>query len=333
MSINKIKPDYPTARYFRIVFSVCVCLVASMMISSLLFGGEGHYTYRAAMPLFALGLLFPFFAIFALLVAGLFYWLDLRAHRSAGISSKRSLLITIVLALGLLTGYANVRIGAVFIFLLLYWLMTGRVAGQAGWSIRDFRRNKWDEKAYPIVMTVLLVLAVASAPWGNFGSELPIVPGTPAFQIKYEHKMNSDIARALRRFPNPQSCLQLGADATRRDDLALMNWDQISTTGEAEVCMFRLLHEWGGVANATSWLEAQGFRVGKNFSSNNPNEERDGKLRVTGTWSIKQNGPRYPTTGVIRRILSAVPYGMGVNATYSANGKELLYLETSFSTL
>ncbi|MGK7651380.1 hypothetical protein ACSQ76_02790 [Roseovarius sp. B08] len=137
----------------------------------------------------------------------------------------------------------------------------------------------------------------------------------------------------MRHFPDPQSCLREGSDATERQDLLQMDWDRIDTIGDAKVCIFRLLHVWGGADAAALRLEAQGFRVGTGAGVYQPHRTHDGKLRVGGGWSIRRNGPRFPTTGVIRRSLRATPCGMRVSATFSGDGAELLYVSINFSTL
>lgn len=334
MHTKQSEKTYPASRFIRVLFSVMVCLVAALIISAFLWPYvEGHYTHRAAAPLFILLFLSPFFAGFIIIVTIIFYWLDRRAFRGSGGSPKRSIFLLLLFSAGALTGFVHALIGAFFIFLLLYWFMTGRVAGRPGWSIRYFWSTKWDEKIYLIAMIALFSPTIYVKASEIFYSALPVQPGTPAFQVQYERQMNSDLARGLRKFPDVQSCLERGANATRHDDLVRMDWDKIATNGDAKICMFRLLHEWGGVTEAASWLEAQGFRVGESFSSKAPYVGRDGTLRVDGGWSIKTFGPRFPTSGVIRRILRATPYGMNVNATYSSDGQELLYLDIGYSTL
>jgi len=326
--------NYPASRFFRVLFSVIFCLVAALMMSSLLwYSGEGHYTHRAAAPLFMLAFLSPVFAGFIIIFSSLFYWLDRRAFRGTKLSFKRSIVLVLVLAVGVLTGYFNFLLGVFFLFLLLYWITTGRVAGRPGWSVSGFLHTKWDEKLYLIAMIVLFAPMVFWLPSAMFYAAMPMKSGTPTFQVQYEHQMDLDVKRALRRFPDAQACLERGANAANREDLVRMDWDKVLTSGDAKVCSFRLLHGWGGVSEAANWLKAQGFRVGKSFSSDAPFVGSGGTLRVDGSWSIKNNGPRFPTSGTIRRVFNAVPYGMGVRATYSPDGQELLYLDIDFSTL
>ena len=324
----------PASRFFRILFSVAVSIPPALVIAALLATeGEAHYTYRAAMPLFIMFFLSPVFALFTGIVTVLLYWIDCAALRRGVLTPWQSVLLVLGLAAGALASFFNLLLGAFFLLLLFYWILTGRVAGRPGWSIRYFRQSRWDEKIYLVVMAVLVLKIVANGASWMGHAVLPARPGTPAFSVRYDHEMNTGVKRAMRRFPDAQSCLKPGAEASKRQDLVKMDWDLISTSGEAKVCMFRLLHGWGGVEQAADWLQAQGFRVGKTFSSQAPYVSRDGLLRVDGGWSIKQNGPRFPTTGYVRRILHAVPYGMSVQATYSSDGRELLFLELSSSTL
>lgn len=71
--------------------------------------------------------------------------------------------------------------------------------------------------------------------------------------------------------------------------------------------------------------------VAKQYTS--PYTAFDGTLRVAASWSVRENGPRFPTRGLVRRIFHAVPYGMSVNATYDPTGQELLFITIDFSTL
>lgn len=239
-----------------------------------------------------------------------------------------------VLCLGVIAGFYHSGIGFFAVMCLIYWLMTGRVSGQPGWSLRNIRQTPWHENFYLAVMAAGIAwagLAFLSRP-ADPGAG--VAAGTPPFQMEHAHHETAGHRRALVRFPDTQSCLQSGAHATRRNDLLLMDWDLIETTQEAQICIFRLLHGWGGVTDATEWLSSQGLRSsGNGFNSEKPFEQRDGTLRVDAGWSIKTNGPRFPTTGVIRRILRATPYAMTVNATFSADGSTLLFLQVGYSTL
>jgi hypothetical protein len=161
----------------------------------------------------------------------------------------------------------------------------------------------------------------------------PVPLGTPQFQVKYDHQMTDKIENALRKFQNAQSCLEEGANGTRRAELVRMDWDKISNEADATVCSFRLLHGWGGVSEAAAWMEAQGFRTGEHFSSKKPHVETDGTLRVDGYWSIKDNGPKFPTTGFVRRALYASAYLTSIEATFDSEGKNLIYLRISNSSL
>ncbi|MEM6577387.1 MAG: hypothetical protein AAF678_02765 [Pseudomonadota bacterium] len=333
-------PDYPTARFLRVLFSVALSLYVSLMISMSLWGHvDGHYMHRAAVPLFTIAFLFPLFIGFIVVATGILYWLDRVAFRSSPLSKIQSSVLVLILAAGVLTGYYVEILGAVSLFLLLYWCMTGRVAGRQGWSLRDFSHTKWDEKIYAVLSIVLstgfLTSVLVSVATAVFYSFLPVSPAAEPlpYPVQFEHQRHHGVKRSVRRFPDAQSCLESDASSDKHEDLFRMDWHQIITTSDAEVCSFRLLHALGDISHATRWLEAQGFTVGESFSSASPYVGRDGTLRVDGGWSIRKRGPRFPTSGIIRRIFKAVPYGMGVRATYSPDGQELLYLNIDSSTL
>ncbi|TCU20768.1 hypothetical protein EV130_112142 [Rhizobium azibense] len=56
-------------------------------------------------------------------------------------------------------------------------------------------------------------------------------------------------------------------------------------------------------------------------------------LRISASYSIRKNGPKFPTRGIVRRAFGSIPYGMSVDATWSKDGQRLLWVETGFSTL
>lgn len=334
MDVTPPRSHHSVSRFLRILFSVSVSLVLAVLLSSLIWTDlDVHYTHRAGGPIYMLMFLLPFFAGLATIVSILFYWFDRRALRGGSSSFNRPIVITIFLVAGTITGFFSIFVGALFIFLLLYWLMTGRIAGRSGWSASNFLQNRWDENLYLLVMVVICGVLINWLSPKIFASTPLMERGTPPFQVKYAHQINNDIKRALSKFQDTQACVEVDANAAIREELVRMDWDKILTTGDAEVCSFRLLHEWGSIAEATTWLTAQGFHVGTSFSSDSPYVSSDGTLRVDGNWSIRSNGPRFPTSGLLQRIFNAVPYGMNISATYSPDGRELLYLDIGFSTL
>lgn len=157
--------------------------------------------------------------------------------------------------------------------------------------------------------------------------------GTPPYSGPDGRAFDPYTLAALRRFPDAQSCLKEGADATQPNDLLQMDWDRIERDAEASVCVFRLLAALGSVDKFTAFAEAQGFGVSDSgFNPASPFVERDGSLKVSAGWSIRAKGPRYPSTGLVRYFL-AVPYGMSVDATWAADRRTLLWVNIGFSTL
>ncbi|MES0863200.1 hypothetical protein ABLN87_12665 [Ruegeria sp. SCPT10] len=297
-----------------------------------------HYTHAIAIQFFLLMLLFTLTSPLFLLGSILAFCLSPRIIDPERLVAPWAMLLAIALLLSAPMGFSYILLGVFLVLALLSlvalrWMKSPKIKQEYLWQPEGFRNANLPKKTFALLILGLLLYFLKSLATALYFSAVPLNTGQPEFQLQFSHRMNISVVRASYRFPDTQSCLESGADAGIREDLLRMDWDEISTTGDAKVCMFRLLHEWGGVAEAASWLEAQGFRVGENFNSEKPYENRDGTLRVDGGWSIKRNGPRFPTSGIVTRILKAVPYGMGVRATFSEDGEELLYLNIDFSTL
>lgn len=223
----------------------------------------------------------------------------------------------------------------------LYWLLAGKSAGDwlQAWRMREPNagRKLLNYAAY----VVLAYLGYQLSGYLYYGGKLLWVssgpepnPGTPPFHVRFEREMTASQKVAMMDFPDPASCLKKAeTDDVSTDRLKEMDWDRIDNTDEAEVCVFRLLGSYENLSHATDWFEAQGFYVHPNFSSARPYVELDGTLRVTGVHSIRKDGPKFPTTGIIRRAFRSIPYSMSVDATWSKDSKQLLWVQTGFSTL
>ncbi|MES0827544.1 hypothetical protein [Ruegeria sp. SCP11] len=297
-----------------------------------------HYTYAIGIRLFWLFLLFALASPMFLLGAALMFFSEPRIIQPDGSTPIWAILLTTALFLGAPMGLPYVLLAAFLFFALvavttLLWRKSPKTRQEYIWPPQRFRKANFLKKVFAFSILCVFLYFTNSLISAAYYSTVPLNNGQPEFRLQFPHRLNRDVVRASYSFPDTQSCLETGADTGNHEDLLRMDWDKISTTGDAKVCMFRLLHEWGGAADAASWLEAQGFRVSETFSSDKPYENRDGTLRVDGGWSIKRNGPRFPTSGVLARIRKAVPYGMGVRATFSEDGRELLYLNVDFSTL
>ncbi|MGO7050353.1 hypothetical protein ACCT07_34540 [Rhizobium johnstonii] len=222
-----------------------------------------------------------------------------------------------------------------------YWLLAGKSAGDwlQAWRMREPNagRKLLNYAAY----VVLAYLGYQLSGYLYYGGKLLWVssgpepdPGTPPFHVRFEREMTASQKVAMMDFPDPASCLkEAETDDLSTDRLKEMDWDRIDNEDEAEVCVFRLLGSYENVSYATDWFKAQGFDVPNAFSSARPYIESDGTQRVVGMHSIRKKGPKFPTTGVVRWAFASIPYGMSVNATWSKDGKQLLWVNTYFSTL
>lgn len=295
-----------------------------------------------------------FFGTLPLLIISLFFewkklsskWVYIALWTLAGVGATLSL--------------KGIPAGAISGF--LYWYFVGKHAGQWKIGTREESTKHIHYFGRIAAYTVLLYLGYVTIGYVWYGYKMVEVTvyepsrGVPAF-ISYRegsrkaynaYRKNKYRGRgraleapelsvshkvALRDFPDVNSCLKEDHHADNKSSLLNMDWDKINNKAEAEVCTFRLLKSLGGIENATPWLEAQGLKSPKNFSSKNPFKAINETLSVHGTYSIRKNGPKFPTTGIVRRAFQSIPYGMSVYTQWSLDGTDLLYVRYSFSTL
>jgi hypothetical protein len=220
---------------------------------------------------------------------------------------------------------------------LLAWHLGERYRGRPGFNVDAFRRQSNLVKLALLIGLPLLIWRAVAAT-RTFGLLLwvlltPSDLGTPPYATQFEREMTLGTRLIARQFPDAQSCLEEGADATRHADLTRMDWDKIWTTTEAEVCIFRLLAALGRIEDFRVFSEAQGFRISETGSNpEKPYVERDGSLSVTVTWSIRKKGPKFPTRGPVRYLV-AVPHSMGVDVTWEPDRTTLRHVNIFFNTL
>ncbi|PLP56228.1 hypothetical protein CYK37_27200 [Mesorhizobium loti] len=222
----------------------------------------------------------------------------------------------------------------------IYWLLAGRTAGD--WIHAWRARERGSGRGFMTYASyaVLAYLAYQLAGYLHYCGKLLWVSsisepglGSPPFHVMGRRGLTGAHKVALMDFPDPHSCLENAMEELSPENLKRMDWDRIDNEAEAEVCMFRLLGSYEDMSSATDWFEAQGFRVPDGFSSARPYADRDGTLRVSGSYSIRKNGPKFPTRGFVRRLFHSIPYGMNADATWSSNGKQLLGVRITFNTL
>lgn len=187
-------------------------------------------------------------------------------------------------------------------------------------------------------LTIAVIWLLPDWDWDRTGQgnrSLRTAVEVPPYATRYSREMNEAAMDAAARFPDPQSCLVDGEENQQSHETLRIDWTKISRTNEAEVCIFRLLSALGGIEASRPFMEAQGFSMPpRSFSPENPYVERqDGALRISAHWSIRNNGPKFPTRGVLGRIGASVPYGMSVSVYFSQDGNSVLAVRIGYITL
>ncbi len=326
-------------RFFRVlattVFCVVLFLVAAITIDKL--DEFGSLLKVLGGVFFLMMFLLPYsFAAIAILTVSLFVLDRLGVRRgwpyvllwtiAGGILTQISkFTLPIALPVAALTG-------------AIYWALTGRVAGKPGYSLKNLKTQPFIVRlaagaaAAYIAFIVLGWVVMGGKMLGVTVVEPPL--GEPPFNTQFERQMTARMKIAMMDFPDPQSCVDREAGKVTPGKLVPLDWDQMGSQAEANVCIFRLLATHGNISMADDWFEGQGFGTSRDGSNaKHPYVERDGSLRMTGNWSIREKGLRYKPRNFFIRAFASIAYGMSINATWSSDGQTLLWVNLSFSTL
>jgi hypothetical protein len=99
--------------------------------------------------------------------------------------------------------------------------------------------------------------------------------------------------RAVRRFPDVQSCIADSQRAREQPDLTKFDWSKFENSKFAEVCLFRIATSYQSAQAFESWLGNQGFSVGSGYilgyrsDRNYPNSL---DFQVYGRWDVNKQG-------------------------------------------
>ncbi|MEM5494081.1 hypothetical protein [Hoeflea sp. AS16] len=250
------------------------------------------------------------------------------------------------LAEGILFGVFSRAVAAIVAALIagqVFWWLAGRQAGrwrqQPAYTVSGMIKRAFggyrplNLLAYAIVAFLAYQLSghavyAGKMVWVSFISEPDA--GTPPYKYKRKRDFTVFHKVALLKFPDAKSCLPDDMEGLSPENLKKMDWSKIENSAEAEVCGFRLLGSNPDISHATEWFEAQGMTVPEDMSGASPYKGLDGKLRVTASWSISKNGPKFSQYGPLRRLLFFTPYGMSISSTWSPDGKKLIDYDVYF---
>ena len=250
------------------------------------------------------------------------------------------------LAEGILFGVfsrAVLAIAAALIAGQVFWLLAGRQAGkwrqQPAYTVTGMAKRAFGgyRPVNLLAYAILAFLAYQLSGYAAYGGKMVWVSfisepdaGSPPYRYKHDRDFTVFHKVALLKFPDAKSCLADDIEDLSPENLKRMDWSKIENTAEAEVCGFRLLGSNPDISYATEWLEAQGMTVPEDISGTSPYKELNGDLRVSASWSISENGPKFSQHGALRRLLFFTPYGMSISSTWSADGKRLIDYDVYF---
>lgn len=307
-------------RALRIFLSVMLTPLLAAMLANLVAPVEQgeNLLHRFAVPIFMLGfVLLPLAGIAAAVTLGLTI-LDRKRDIAALIRAPLPALLTVGLAVPLLF----LKPSAAWVVLLwpVYWLLTGRIAGQRGFSIRHFSVLSWGEKVFtPLWALLVLPVLWDWLKWSILAlwlSQNPPGLGAPPYRSQLDLPLSSAQQVALWRYPDLATC-QNGATAP------MLPWASYDKAA-AEICIFRIAAA-GGMEQMQALLMANGLRVGR--------IPLPSKREILNAgWAVRDKGPLFGRYTWLNTLFAAVPYGISVSLTYDAAG-QLLWVQVGENLL
>lgn len=121
-------------------------------------------------------------------------------------------------------------------------------------------------------------------------------------------------AKSIKRFPSVLDCLMETERNKLQPDLTQLDWQKIDSEADAEVCMYRVGSSYEDAGAMKEWLKKQGFKV-TSFNA------QDGKVYLSGVWSIPKYGPKFYHNIFDWLWLRLISHGTSFGVTYDINKK------------
>ena len=151
--------------------------------------------------------------------------------------------------------------------------------------------------------------------------------GTPAWRGRMHkgEELRAGFAKkvASLQFPDVQSCLAKDGSNSWEID-----WQKIDNSRQADVCLYRILHDADDLGEAAERLRAQGFGVNENSlileGGDTPTR------RLDGYWSIRKHGPRFDSMRAFTYFLSEVYHTLAVRTHCHENEDRLVFVDVGY---
>lgn len=176
--------------------------------------------------------------------------------------------------------------------------------------------------ALPIGATVMKSPAFAEPfPYKLLSSEesVPFLKhGKPP--IKDEHKV------AVKRWPGVRSCLVESERKKQKPDIRRIDWGQLYTVEEADVCLFRIFSSIGSMKGSIEWLLFHGFKIDGPYDSAKNLRYLGKRVKahhVNGSIPIgRGNGKaKFPTCCLKSLWVNLVAYSQTLSVTWTIDDK------------
>jgi len=139
--------------------------------------------------------------------------------------------------------------------------------------------------------------------------------------------------QAVQRWPDVRSCLIPSEREKENPNLLLFDWQQVRSTEEAEVCLFRVMSSLADVEKAGQWFLAQGFDdVSKaRIETSKSSQKTWGKEGFHAYWDMKTKATPIRHNNILDVIGAWIPYRLSISIGYLSG--EVVSVTAIYSTL
>lgn len=126
---------------------------------------------------------------------------------------------------------------------LLFWGLTGIVPFAACFFVVLLNQNSANAAGMPAY------------------KQLATQKDQPYFRSGRPMGLQSSYGNSILKFPDVRSCLMASERHAETPDLRRMEWSEMESTRDVDVCVFRILSSLPSMEDGRSWFRSQGFEL------------------------------------------------------------------------
>jgi hypothetical protein len=125
--------------------------------------------------------------------------------------------------------------------------------------------------------------------------------------------------KAVKKFPSVRDCMKSSEQKKPQPDLTQIDWEEITSDAEVNVCLFRIASSYDSPETMKKWLELDGF---KGVACMPPTiESQQGWCALRGGWPVKERGLKYNASILDAIFPFTFAYGASIEIDYNKSNR------------